>query len=539
MTLSKTPDVQATDHVHSEKTPFDMFIIGGGVNGCAIARDASGRGLKVALAEQGDLAQSTSSKSTKLFHGGLRYLEYGEIKLVRAALQEREILLGAMPHIAWPMRFVLPLSPDMRFDLNTPVSRLLSLVMPWTKGRRPSWMIRMGLWLYDMMGKRELLQATGTLNLGDAPEGAPLKSKFKRAFEYSDVWVDDARLVVLNAVDALENGANIMTRSRVTSAQRENGLWRIEVKGQGTFFTRTVINAGGPWVTEIIKDVAHQIPDANVRLVRGSHIITRKLYEHDKAYFLQGTDGRIIFLIPYEGDFTLIGTTEAPQASDPLTAKISPSERQYLLDFANTYLETSVTEDDVVSDYAGVRALFEDGASSATAATREYVLRLDTKGAPLLSVFGGKITTHRKLAEDVMRQLSDHISMGPKWTARVPLPGGDFPVGRHQQQQDSLTQAHPYVTPSHAARLVRQYGRRAADVFEGVIAASDMGIHFGATLYECEVKYLVLQEFARTSEDVIWRRTKLGLRLDADQIAALDTWMKDNVDALLPYANTA
>lgn len=524
---------------NTEQAPFDMFVIGGGVNGCAIARDAAGRGLSVALAEKGDLAQATSSKSTKLFHGGLRYLEYGEIGLVRAALQEREVLLDAMPHIAKPMRFVLPLSPDMRFDLNTPVSRILSVLMPWTKGRRPSWMIRMGLWLYDHMGKRQMLAATHTLDLTATPEGPPLKPTFKRAFEYSDVWVDDARLVVLNALDALEKGAKIMTNSEVISAQRDNGLWRIEVAGHDTVFARTLINAGGPWVTDIIKDIAHMSPDANVRLVRGSHIITRKLYDHDKAYFLQGTDGRIIFLIPYETDFTLIGTTEAPQTDDPLRAKISPDERQYLLDFANSYLNTPVTASDIIHDYAGVRALFEDGASSATAATREYVLRLDTDGAPLLNVFGGKITTHRKLAEDVLGKLSDHLTMEPSWTARAPLPGGDFPVGRHPEQAQSLIHAHPYVTSDHAARLVRQYGRRAGDVFEGVIAPSDMGIHFGATLYECEVKYLISQEFARTAQDIIWRRTKLGLRLDADQVATLDQWIQDNLEGLLPYANTA
>ena len=509
------------------------------MNGCAIARDAAGRGLRVALAEKGDLAQATSSKSTKLFHGGLRYLEYGEIGLVRSALQEREILLAAMPHIAWPMRFVLPLSPEMRFDLNTPVSRILSVLMPWTKGRRPSWMIRMGLWLYDQLGDRKILPATRTIDLTTEPEGAPLTATFKRAFEYSDVWVDDARLVVLNAVDALEKGAKIMTRSKVISAERDNGLWRIDIEGRDPMYARTLINAGGPWVTEIIQDVAQQSLEANIRLVRGSHIITRKLYDHDKAYFLQGTDGRIIFLIPYETDFTLIGTTEAAQMDDPLTAKISSKERQYLLDFANSYLKTAITDDDIKHDYAGVRALFEDGASSATAATREYVLRLDTKGAPMMNIFGGKITTHRKLAEDVLDKLSDHLTMTQSWTARAPLPGGDFPVGRHPQQIHSLTQAYPYLTADHATRLVRQYGRRAGDVFETVIAPTDKGIHFGASLYECEVKYLIAQEFARTAEDVVWRRTKLGLRMDPVQIAALDTWIQDNLEGLLPYANTA
>ncbi|RPE71724.1 glycerol-3-phosphate dehydrogenase [Pacificibacter maritimus] len=519
--------------------PLDLFIIGGGINGCAIARDAAGRGLNVALAEKGDLAQATSSKSTKLFHGGLRYLEYGEIKLVRSALQEREVLLKSMPHIAWPMRFVLPLSPDMRFDTTTPASRLISFFMPWTKGRRPSWMIRTGLWLYDILGKREILEGTKSLNLGTAPEGQPLSTDFKRAFEYSDVWVDDARLVSLLALDALELGAQIHVNTAVISARRENGMWRIDMGDQGTVFAHSLVNATGPWVTDVIKNVVSVTTTANLRRVRGSHIVTKKLYDHEKAYFLQGPDGRIIFLIPYENDFTLIGTTEAAQKDDPLAAQISDTERAYLLDFASSYLKQPVTQKDIVHEYAGVRALYEDGASSATAATREYVLNLNSDGAPLLNVFGGKITTHRRLAEDVLEKLAEHISIGPAWTKSAPLPGGDFPLNEHDQLSTDLQIQYPFVEKTHADRLVRLYGTRAKALFENLDDPTDMGQHFGADLYENEVRYLILQEFARKADDIIWRRTKLGLRLTKDQTTRLESWISENIHDLLPAANTS
>lgn len=516
--------------------PYDLFIIGGGVNGCGIARDAAGRGLKVALAEMGDLAHATSSSSSKLFHGGLRYLEYGEIRLVREALAEREVLLKAMPHIAFPMRFVLPLSPDMRFDKTTPVSRLVGLFMPWLKGRRPNWMIRIGLWMYDHLGKRAILPGTTGYALKGTPEGAPLKDKFKKAFEYSDVWVDDARLVVLNAMDARNLGAKIMTRAPVTSARRTGGgkddLWHIEVKGHGAFQAKALVNAGGPWVADIISGVIGMNSSERVRLVRGSHIVVPRLYAHDKAYFLQGTDGRIIFFLPFQGDFTLIGTTEATHKADPRDVESTFKEKRYLLDFANKYLKSPLTQADVIHSFAGVRPLYEDGAKSATAATREYVLSLDENGAPLLNVFGGKITTYRKLAEAALAKLGGHLSMAHPWTAGAVLPGA-FPYGQDADQIASLRQHAPFITDSEATRLIHLYGCNAVDIFKDVIVASDMGRDFGEGLSEAELRYLVREEFAREVEDVIWRRTKLGLRLSAPEIAAIDDWMRQHVPLLI------
>ncbi|MGB3148981.1 MAG: glycerol-3-phosphate dehydrogenase, partial [Paracoccaceae bacterium] len=411
---------------------FDLFIIGGGINGCGIARDAAGRGLSVALAEMGDLASATSSGSTKLFHGGLRYLEYFEFGLVRKALGERETLLQAMPHISWPMRFVLPYHADMRFDGETPASKLLNRLMPWMKGRRPAWMIRLGLFLYDNLGGRRILPGTSTLDLSQDPAGRPLQSKFRQAYEYSDCWVDDARLVVLNARDACERGATILTHSKVTGAMRHEGLWQITVshgEQKHTYRARALVNAGGPWVERVARDTVGVQTTASIRLVRGSHIVTRKLFDHAKAYFLQGEDGRIIFAIPYEEDFTLIGTTDVDHPADPARPTCTKEEEEYLCAFASAYFKLPVTPAEVVWTYAGVRPLYNDGAKSAQAATRDYVLALDEAGAPLLSVFGGKITTYRKLAEAALAKLAPHLGCSAAgWTAGVPLAGGDFPV---------------------------------------------------------------------------------------------------------------
>ncbi|MCB1343298.1 MAG: glycerol-3-phosphate dehydrogenase, partial [Pseudooceanicola sp.] len=371
----------------------DLFIIGGGINGCGIARDAAGRGLSVVLAEMNDLASATSSASTKLFHGGLRYLEFFEFRLVREALREREVLLRAMPHISWPMRFVLPFSPDMRFDSDTPTSRLMTLFMPWMKGRRPAWLIRLGLFLYDHLGGREILPGASTIRLTGTPEGAPLDARFRRGFEYSDCWVQDSRLVVLNARDAADRGATILTRTRVTSAERDGTHWLVRVRGsdgtQRTFRARALVNAGGPWVSEVIRHTLKINSSESTRLVRGSHIVTRRLFDHDKCYFFQGTDGRIIFAIPYEDDFTLIGTTDNDHPDPDVAPVCTPAEADYLRDFANTYFKAKIRREDIVWSYSGVRPLNDDGASSATAATREYVLSLDETGAPLLNVFGG------------------------------------------------------------------------------------------------------------------------------------------------------
>ncbi len=437
-----------------EPAPIDLFVIGGGVNGCGIARDAAGRGLSVTLAEMGDLASGTSSASTKLFHGGLRYLEYFEVGLVRKSLIERETLLRAMPHISWPMRFVLPIHPDMRFESDTPTSRLLDRTMPWLKGRRPSWLIRLGLAMYDTLGGRKILPGTRTLDLSRDPAGRPLKDIFRKAFEYSDCWVEDSRLVVLNARDAEARGARIMTRARVVEAAREDALWRVTVEdaetgARETVRARCLLNAGGPWVREVITGALRLNSSEGVRLVRGSHIVTRRLYDHDKCYFFQGGDGRIIFAIPYEGDFTLIGTTDVEHQGTDVRPECTPEEARYLCDFASGYFKRPVTPDDIVWTYSGVRPLYDDGAKSATAATRDYVLSLDRSAAPLLSVFGGKITTYRRLAEEALAKIApDFPQMGAPWTAGVPLPGGDFGVGEVDALIARLRAEYPFLTPT-------------------------------------------------------------------------------------------
>ena len=510
---------------------YDLFIIGGGINGTGIARDAAGRGLSVALAEMGDLAQATSSASTKLFHGGLRYLEYFEIGLVRKALIEREVLLRAMPHISWPMRFLLPYHEDMRFEGATPTSRLLSVVMPWMRGRRPAWLIRLGLFLYDHLGGRRILPGTRTLDLANDPAGAPLNPKFRKAYEYSDCWVQDARLVILNARDAEARGAKIMTRAKVVEARREGDVWEVTVALNGrtrTMRARMLVNAGGPWVEDIVRDTAHLKPKAHIRLVRGSHIVTKKLFDHDRAYFFQGTDGRIIFAIPYEEDFTLIGTTDADHDGDPLDAHCTEAEQNYLCAFASEYFAKPVTRDDIVWTYSGVRPLYDDGASSASAATRDYVLTLNTDGAPVLNVFGGKITTYRKLAEAAMAKIAPILKVTkPDWTAGVALPGGDFPVDGVEQLMADLAERYPFLDAFTARRLIRTYGTEAPLVLGDANTAADLGRDFGAGLTEAELRWLMDKEYAKTAEDVVWRRTKLGLRLSADQIAVLDTWMAD------------
>ena len=512
----------------------DLFVIGGGINGCGIARDAAGRGLSVVLAEMSDLASATSSSSTKLFHGGLRYLEYFEFRLVREALIEREVLLRAMPHISWPMRFVLPYHPDATFEANTPTSRLLNTLMPWTRGRRPAWMIRLGLFLYDHLGGRHILPGTRKLSLRGTAEGGPLQDRYSHAYEYSDCWVDDSRLVVLNARDAAARGAQILTRTKMIAAERDGGAWVIRTQARDGGEVRTVrakmiVNAGGPWVSDILSRSTHasnQRKDG-VRLVKGSHIVTRRLYGHDKAYFFQGGDGRIVFAIPYEGDFTLIGTTDLDHPNPDEKPVCSAEERAYLLAFVNRYFKDAVTDADIVWTYAGVRPLYDDGAASATAATRDYTLRVDVEGgAPILNVYGGKITTYRKLAESALALVAKHVAT-PKgaWTATTPLPGGDFAVDGVAQLVADLKGRFAFLDDPWALRLVRAYGTEAAALLGQAKAARDLGEDFGATLTEAEVLWLMQNEYARTAEDILWRRSKLGLRLDAAAVQRLETWM--------------
>jgi glycerol-3-phosphate dehydrogenase len=511
----------------------DLFVIGGGINGCGIARDAAGRGLRVELAEMNDLASGTSSASTKLFHGGLRYLEYWEFRLVREALIERETLLRAMPHISWPMRFVLPYHPEMRFEGNTPTSKLLGLFMPWTKGRRPAWLIRLGLFLYDNLGGRKILPPTRSLKLSGTTEGAPLQSKFEKAYEYSDCWIEDSRLVVLNARDAQANGARITVGNKVIQADVIDGLWHILLQSQQTgaqrwVKARMIVNAGGPWVENIMHQTARINAPEGVRLVRGSHIVTRKLYDHDKCYFCQGEDGRIIFMIPYETDFTLIGTTDADHQDPDDKPICTPHEQDYLLKFASTYLKTPVTADDVVWTYSGLRPLFDDGASSATAATRDYVLKVDqSAGAPILNVFGGKITTYRKLAESALEKISPFFpSIGQPWTAGAALPGGDFPVDGVIALTDRLMRAYPFLSDRWAKRLIKAYGTDSFLLLNNAQTVADLGQSFGADLTEAEVKWLIQYEFAQSADDIIWRRSKLGLKLTQPEIGVLIEWLK-------------
>ncbi len=494
------------------QTVYDILVIGGGINGCGIARDAAGRGLSVLLCEKDDLAQATSSASTKLFHGGLRYLEYYEFRLVREALIEREILLKAMPHISWPMRFVLPHH----------------------NGLRPSWLLRLGLFLYDHLGGRKILPPTETLNLRTHVAGKPLKNLYVKGFEYSDCWVEDSRLVVLNARDAEARGATIKTRTRVEGARRTDGLWSIDLKDTWSQETsqvqaKAIINCGGPWVSEILHDRIHEQSKDGVRLVRGSHIVTKKLFDHDKSYIFQQSDGRIIFAIPYEDDFTLIGTTDVDHIGDPKDAICTPEETEYLTQAASEYFEKPVTPADVVWTFSGVRPLYDDNASSATEATRDYVLKIrDDKGhAPLLNVFGGKITTYRKLAEAAIAEIKGYFpTLGKPWTASQSLPGGDFPVDGAARLALDLGVAYPFASDRLLVRLVKAYGKDAYHVLGDAKSEDDLGHLFGWDLYQREVQWLMDHEYACTADDIIWRRSKLGLRLTQEEVASLEHWMQ-------------
>jgi glycerol-3-phosphate dehydrogenase len=494
-------------------TVYDLAIIGGGINGCGIARDAAGRGNSVFLCEMKDLASGTSSWSTKLIHGGLRYLEYYEFRLVREALIEREILWAIAPHIIRPLRFVLPHHA----------------------GLRPSWLLRLGLFLYDYIGGRKLLPATRSLDLTQDAAGKPLvPGRFKRGFEYSDCFVDDARLVALTARDAADRGATIRTRTRATEIRHADGLWNLITTnvldgGRETIRARALVNAAGPWVENVLAAGAGVNTKAKVRLVQGSHIVVPKLYEHDRAYIFQNADGRIVFAIPYQNDFTLIGTTDRDYSGDPADVKATPEEIAYLCEAVGGYLAKPVTPADVVWTYSGVRPLYDDGASEAKAATRDYVFELDkTHGAPLLSIYGGKITTYRRLAEEALEKLLPYLSAAQAeegWTGDAALPGGDFDIAAVSQLTSDLIRNHPFLTQPYADRLVHAYGTRARDILGKAKSMADLGQSFGASLTEAEVVYLMDHEWAVTAQDIVWRRSKLGLRLSADEIAAIDEWM--------------
>ncbi|ASQ02681.1 glycerol-3-phosphate dehydrogenase [Sinorhizobium meliloti WSM1022] len=500
----------------SEQTIFDVFVIGGGINGCGIARDAAGRGYSVALAEMSDFASGTSSGSTKLIHGGLRYLEHYEFRLVREALMEREVLWAMAPHVIWPMRFVLPFHKG---------------------GPRPAWLIRLGLFLYDHIGGRKLLPATKTLDMTRDPAGAPLKRLFTKAFEYSDGWVDDARLVVLNARDAADRGARIMARTRVVSARREGGRWAIEIEStetgaRETMRARMLVNAAGPWVDRVLSEAVGNNDVRNVRLVQGSHIVVKKKFDDPRAYFFQNPDGRIMFAIPYQDEFTLIGTTDRDFTGNPADVRISDAEIDYLCRAASEYFSDPVGREDIVWTYSAVRPLFDDGASKAQEATRDYVLRVENGDAPLLNVFGGKLTTYRRLAESALEKIGETIGeKGRKWTAGSHLPGGDFPAAGYDDEVAKLRMRYPFLAASHARRLVRLYGTRAAQLLGNAASEADLGKHFGADLYAAEVDWLIGREWALRAEDVLWRRTKLGLKFSRAQTAELEEYMRGAVNA--------
>ena len=493
----------------------DLAVIGGGINGCGIARDAAGRGLSVYLCEMGDLAGATSSWSTKLVHGGLRYLEHFEFRLVREALIEREALWAIAPHIIEPLRFVLPHH----------------------KGLRPAWLLRMGLFLYDHLGGRKRLPGTQTVDLTRDAAGAPLKSGlFAKGFVYSDCRVDDSRLTVLNAMSARDFGARIETRTQAISAHRTDGCWQLTVQDTRDGATRTIraralVNAAGPWVADVLTGALKTRTRARVRLVQGSHIVVRRLYDHDRCYIFQNADGRIFFAIPYQHDFTLIGTTDRDYQGDPAQVAATPEEIAYLCDSANVYFQRSITAADVVWAYSGVRPLYDDGASEAKAATRDYVLDLDGAAgeAPLLSIFGGKITTYRRLAEAALARLTPalpELANRVGWTAASALPGGDFPVDGGPALVEDLRTRFPFIPPDLASRYVRTYGTRAiTGLLQGCSRAADLGHDFGATLSEREVRYLMREEWAQTTEDVAWRRTKLGLHMTPADLQGLEAFM--------------
>ena len=498
---------------------YDLAVIGGGINGCGIARDAAGRGLSVLLLEQGDLGGATSSASTKLIHGGLRYLEHREFRMVRAALAEREILLRMAPHIAWPLRFVLPHHAGLR---------------PWP-------LIRFGLFLYDHLGGRDLLPPTRTLDLRRDDAGAALQPRFTRGFEYSDCWVDDARLVVLNARDAAERGADIRPRTQCVGARRDSGTWQITARSsdrQTSLSARALVNAAGPWVSHVLGGVLGVNAPTRLRMVKGSHIVVRRLFGHDRCYVFQNADARICFAIPYEDDFTLIGTTDEDYAGDPGAAGVDPAEEAYLCASVNAYLRVPVAPADIVWRYAGVRPLRDDGATDAQEATRDYVLELDApSGAPpLLSVLGGKLTTYRRLAEAALERLAPCFPrLSPAWTAHSSLPGGDFAVDGAGALRGELALRYPFLPEPTIRRLARSYGTQAAAMLGDARSTDDLGRDFGAGLSEREALFLIATEWARTAEDVLWRRSKLGLRLTGRQVSALQVFMSARGSTAGPF----
>jgi glycerol-3-phosphate dehydrogenase len=479
---------------------YDLLIVGGGVNGAGIARDAQGRGLRCCLVERGDLAGATSSNSSKLIHGGLRYLELYEFRLVREALAEREVLLRIAPHIVWPMRFVLPHRPEMR----------------------PRWLIRAGLFLYDHLARRVSLPPTERINTTTHRYGAPLNAGIEAAFAYSDCWVEDSRLVVLNARDAALRGAAILVRTEFAGAEREGQGWRCRLRAEdGTerqVTARALVNAAGPWVLDAQRS-AHANGQDRVRLIRGSHIVLPALYEGEQAYILQNDDRRVVFVIPYENRFTLIGTTDVPHDGDARDARCTPEEAAYLCEAVGRQFKRRPTPAEIVWTYSGVRPLHDDGADNPSAVTRDYVLKTDAPegAAPALTVYGGKITTYRRLAEEAVDRIGAALGRAaPAWTAAAALPGGDLGGLDLPRFETALARRHPWLDHGTLRRLARAYGSDVEAMLDGASGANAMGEDYGAGFTERELDWLIRQEWARTAEDVLWRRSKLGLHMPAE-----------------------
>lgn len=481
---------------------FDLLIIGGGINGAGIARDAAGRGLSVCLVEQDDLAAHTSGASTKLVHGGLRYLEHFEFRLVRESLIERERLLAIAPHIIWPLRFVLPHDA----------------------GLRPRWMLRLGLFLYDHLGGRKLLPATSSVDLRTAPHAQVLEDRLVTGFEYSDCWVEDSRLVVLNCMDARERGADIRPRTQCVALTRGEDRWTVTLRnddGDEQVTARKIVNAAGPWVDSVLGRALPEERHANLRLVKGSHLIFPRLFGHDRAYIFQNRDNRIVFAIPYERDFTLVGTTDVLFEGDPSDIDISAEEARYICDAVNEYLRVDVSPDQAVASYAGVRPLYEDKSASNSTVTRDYQFELDSNGPPLLSIFGGKLTTYRKLAEHALERLG---IAGASWTAGEPLPGGEIEPMHFEVFVEDQRFCYPWLPAGTVQRLARAYGTRMIDLLGDAQGINDLGEHLGGDLYARELEYLIEHEFARSAQDVLRRRSKLYLHLTADEQARVADW---------------
>ncbi len=491
---------------------YDLLVIGGGVNGAGIAVDAAGRGLSVALCEQDDLASHTSSWSSKLIHGGLRYLEYYEFRLVREALIEREVLLHKAPHLIHPLR----------------------IVMPHNQHLRPRWMIRMGLFLYDHLNLRQSLPKSKAIKIRAKDPAEPLNPSTTKGYVYSDATVDDSRLVVANALHAQELGADIFTRHIVQSAERQGDHWQVTVLDKNTQQTKTLqakglVNAAGPWVDTVISQRLQLTSKHHVRLVKGSHLVTKKLYEGDQAYILQNEDHRIVFVIPYRNDFTLIGTTDVAYAGDPAQVNINPTEQKYLLDVVNQYFKKQLSDADIVWTYSGVRPLKSDENADASKVTRDYTFEINDQSGklPVISIFGGKITTYRRLSEHALQKLSPYFpQMAKPWTAKAKLPGGEI---KDFAKWVTDTQArYPWLPSPLLHRLCLAYGTRIDLVLDQTHAIGDLGEFFGDTLYEREVRYLMQHEWAQTPQDILWRRTKQGLYFSPEAVAKLTAWMHNN-----------